>query len=89
MIRSWKKIDLSQVRVDTLHGLCKDIMEEYRYVEYQNYRLLDGIDQLLFVYEHSDLSSNSPRQEHLLLWREFHLLAEKYNLVLSQVYLDS
>ena len=75
-----EKIDLSQVRVDTLHGLCKDIMEEYRYVEYQNYRLLDGIDQLLFVYEHSDLSSNSPRQEHLLLWREFHLLAEKYNL---------
>ena len=76
-----QKIDLSQVRVGTLHSLCNDIMQEYRYVKYQNYRLLDDIDQLLFVYEHSDLSSNNPPQEHLLLWKEFHLLVEKHSLV--------
>ena len=52
-------------------------MHEYRYSEYQNYRLLDDIEQLLFVYEHSDLSRSE--QGHLPLWQEFHLLTERYN----------
>lgn len=72
-----KKIDLSEVRVGTLHSLCNEIMHEYRYVEYQNYRLLDDIEQSLFVYEHSDLSKS--QQEHLPLWQEFDLLTERYN----------
>lgn len=77
---SLRKIDLFQVRVGTLHSLCNDIMQEYRYVEYQNYRLLDEIDQLLFAYEHSVLASNRPPQQlHLPLWKKFHLLAEGYN----------
>ena len=77
---SLRKIDLFQVRVGTLHSLCNDIMQEYRYIEYQNYRLLDDIDQLLFVYEHSVLAESSPPQEvYLPLWRKFHLLAERYN----------
>ena len=75
-----RAVDLFQVRVGTLHSLCNDIMQEYRYVEYQNYRLLDDIDQLLFVYEHSVLASNRPPQQlHLPLWKEFHLLVERYN----------
>ena len=77
---SLRRIDLFQVRVGTLHSLCNDIMQEYRYVEYQNYRLLDDIDQLLFVYEQSVLaSSRPPRDLHLPLWQHFHLLAERYN----------
>ena len=75
-----RQIDLFQVRVDTLHSLCNDIMQEYRYVKYQNYRLLDDIDQLLFVYEQSVLASSSPLEgPHLLLWQHFHLLVERYN----------
>ncbi len=77
---SLRRVDLFQVRVGTLHSLCNDIMHEYRYVNYQNYRLLDDIDQLLFVYEHSVLASSRPPQRlHLPLWREFHLLAKRYN----------
>ena len=77
---SLRNIDLFQVRVGTLHSLCNDIMQEYRYVAYQNYRLLDDIDQLLFVYEQSVLaSSRPPRDSHLPLWRHFHLLVERYN----------
>ena len=72
-----RRIDLSQVRVGTLHSLCNGIMHEYRYVEYQNYRLLDDIEQLLFVYEHSDLSKS--QQGHMPLWQAFHLLTERYN----------
>ncbi len=75
-----RKIDLFQVRVGTLHSLCNDIMQEYRYLEYQNNRLLDEMDQLLFVYEHSVLASSQPRQDlHLPLWQHFHLLTERYN----------
>ena len=77
---SLRRIDLSQVRVGTLHSLCNDIMQEYRYVEYQNYRLLDDIDQALFVYEHSDLTaSGAPVEQYLPLWRHFHFLVERYN----------
>ena len=72
-----RRIDLSEVRVGTLHSLCNGIMHEYRYVEYQNYRLLDAIEQSLFVYEHSDLSKS--QQAHLPLWQEFDLLTERYN----------
>ena len=72
-----RRIDLSQVRVGTLHSLCNSIMHEYRYVEYQNYRLLDDIEQLLFVNEHSGLSKS--QQEHLPLWQKFDLLTERYN----------
>ena len=48
--------------------------------EYQNYRLLDDIDQSLFVYEHSDLAvSQPPTDLHLPLWQYFYLLAQRYN----------
>ena len=73
------RVDLSQVRVGTLHGLCNGIMHEYRYSEYQNYRLLDDIEQSLFVYEHSELAQSQSQPEHLPLWQEFDLLTERYN----------
>ena len=78
-----RAIDVFQLRIGTLHGLCNDIMQEYRYTGYQNYRLLDEIDQLLFVYEHSALaatSSNTPAT-HLPLWRQFSYLVDRYNQV--------
>ena len=77
-----RAVDLFQVRVGTLHSLCNDIMQEYRYAKYQNYRLLDDIDQSLFVYAHSDLaSSQPPKNLHLPLWKHFHLLVGRYNFL--------
>ena len=75
-----KSIDLSGMRVGTLHSLCNDIMQEYRHQGYQNHRLFDDIDQLLFVREHSELASGDATPEiYLPLWRHFHFLAERYN----------
>jgi len=77
-----RSIDLFQLRVGTLHSLCNDIMQEYRYPGYQNYRLLDEIDQLLFVYEHSILAaSNQPRAVYLPFWRFFDYLVNRYNRI--------
>jgi DNA helicase-2/ATP-dependent DNA helicase PcrA len=79
---SLRSVDLSQIRVGTLHSLCNDIMQEYRYRGYQNYRLLDEIDQLLFTYEHSGLAASRPPQTlHLPLWRTFDYLVSRFNRV--------
>lgn len=44
-------IDPSDLRVDTLHGLCNDILQEYRYTAYQNLRLLDQIESSLLIHK--------------------------------------
>lgn len=43
-------VDLSGLRVGTLHSLCIDILQEYRYTAYQNSRLLDEMENELLVY---------------------------------------
>ncbi len=43
-------VDLSDLRIGTIHSLCNDILQEYRYVGYQNVRLLDQVEQHLLLY---------------------------------------
>ena len=50
-----RDIDLADLRVGTLHGLCNDIMQAYRYPGYQNVRLMDDVEQALFMYRHADI----------------------------------
>ena len=78
-----RSIDVSQARVGTLHSLCNDIMQEYRYTGYQNYRLLDENDQSLFVYEQSNLASSSPvpLATHLTFWRTFSYMVSGFSWV--------
>src|SRR5262249_15782432 len=52
------------------------------YTGYQNYRLLDEIDQLLFIYDHCNLaSSNPPPAIYLPFWRAFAYLVARYSQV--------
>jgi DNA helicase-2/ATP-dependent DNA helicase PcrA len=73
-----QQIDIHSLRIGTLHSLCNDIMIEYRYPEYENYRLLDDIEQYLFIYDHSSLIRDSPRNDepsiYLPLWIRFDYL---------------
>jgi len=64
-------VDISHVRVGTLHSLCNDIMHEFRYEGYQNYRLMDELEQLIFINEHSNLVRRNLTQEDLRLWTTF------------------
>ena len=42
-------VDASGLRIGTLHALCNDILQEYRYESYRNLRLLDDIEsKMLF-----------------------------------------
>jgi len=78
---SIRSIDYNRVRIDTLHGLCNDIMQEFRFSDYQNYRLLDEIEQRLFIMEHSSAASlnvtNS--EEYKEIWEYFDYLFEGYD----------
>lgn len=53
-------VDVTHVRVGTLHSLCNDIMHEYRYPPYQNVRLMDELEQLIFINEYSQLAIERP-----------------------------
>ncbi|MDA8054265.1 MAG: ATP-dependent helicase [Thermoplasmatales archaeon] len=66
-----RSIDYNRVRVGTLHGLCNDIMQEFRFTGYQNYRLLDEMEQKLFIMEHSSAASvdETVYQDYDQIWR--------------------
>lgn len=44
-------LDPSDLRIGTLHGLCNDIAQEYRYTAYQNLRLLDEVESALLLHK--------------------------------------
>jgi DNA helicase-2/ATP-dependent DNA helicase PcrA len=44
-----REIDGSGLRVDTLHSLCNDILQEYRYEPYRNLRLLDDVESHMLI----------------------------------------
>ena len=58
-------IDPSDLRIGTLHGLCNDILQEYRYTAYQNLRLLDEVTSALLLHK-SVVTSTQPLQPALL-----------------------
>jgi len=75
-----RSVDVTQIRVGTLHSLCQSIMQEFRYPGYQNYRLLDEMAQRLFVWEHSSLAAGQPDvARYLQFWRSFEYLCSGYN----------
>lgn len=57
-------IDPSALRIGTLHGLCNDILQEYRYTAYQNLRLLDQIESALLIHKEV-VASIQPTQGQL------------------------
>lgn len=76
---SLRRVDLALVRIGTLHSLCNDIMQEYRYPAYQNVRLLDGMEQALFVYEHSELAASNAPANLLSLWHKLYYLVDQWD----------
>ncbi|GIW90605.1 MAG: hypothetical protein KatS3mg109_1037 [Pirellulaceae bacterium] len=57
-------IDPSPLRIGTLHGLCNDILQEYRYTAYQNLRLLDEVESALLIHK-SLVDKTQPHRQAL------------------------
>jgi DNA helicase-2/ATP-dependent DNA helicase PcrA len=64
-------IDVSKLRIGTLHGLCNDLLQEYRAPNYQNVRLMDEFEQALFVREHMSLIKKSNPLAEMAFWQNF------------------
>ncbi len=64
-------IDISKLRIGTLHGLCNDLLQEFRAPNYQNVRLMDDFEQALFVREHMSLIKRPNVTMELEFWRQF------------------
>ena len=54
-----KDVDLTQLRVGTLHSLCNDILLEYRFPGYRNFKPMDDMEQLLFIYFNSPIANTT------------------------------
>lgn len=64
---SLRSIDLADMRLGTLHSLCNDILQEYRYPAYQNVRLLDDVEQHLFAYRSAEIAD----YQNITFWAQF------------------
>jgi len=64
---SLQEVDLADIRIGTLHSLCNDILQEYRYPKYQNVRLLNDVEQHLFAYREAEIA----KHEDLAFWTQF------------------
>lgn len=51
------EVEVNEVNIGTLHSLCNDIMQEYRYSAHANTELLDEDGQQLFMYNSCDFVS--------------------------------
>lgn len=73
-----RDIDIHSLRVGTLHSLCSDIMKEYKYVDYENYKLMNEMENYLFVYNHCELVKNAKYYDEKL-WKRFMYLVRKWD----------
>ena len=73
-----EEIDISKLRIGTLHGLCNDILQELRAPNYQNVRLMDDFEQALFVREHMSLVKQPDAQKEIAFWGNFEFLFLPY-----------
>ena len=62
-----QSVDLADMRIGTLHSLCNDILQEYRYEKYQNVRLLNDVEQHLFAYRKAEIANH----DNLAFWTDF------------------
>lgn len=67
-------VDISKLRIGTLHGLCNDLLQEFRASNYQNVRLMDEFEQALFVREHLSLIKRPDPTTEIPFWTQFSYL---------------
>jgi len=67
-------IDVSKLRIGTLHGLCNDLLQEFRAPNYQNVRLMDEFEQSMFIYEQASIVKTPNVLTDLPFWTDFQFL---------------
>src|SRR2546429_392716 len=67
-------IDTSKLRIGTLHGLCNDLLQEFRAPNYQNVRLMDELESNMFIYEHMSIIDSPDQTTDRPFWTHFSYL---------------
>ncbi|ABR55822.1 UvrD/REP helicase [Methanococcus aeolicus Nankai-3] len=70
-------IEIHSLRVGTLHSLCNDIMKEYKYTDYENYKLINEIENYIFVYNYCPIAKYGARYKEI--WTKFRCLVGRYD----------
>ncbi|QDE97974.1 UvrD-helicase domain-containing protein [Myxococcus xanthus] len=67
-------IDISKLRLGTLHGLCNDLLQEHRSPNYQNVRLMDEMESSMFIYEQLSIIKKPNETTDRPFWTHFSYL---------------
>lgn len=82
-------VDISDLKVGTLHGLCNDLLQEHRATSYQNVRLMDEFEQAMFVYEHVSAVKGPDDPADHAFWSSFEFLFGAKDWQASRSYLPA
>jgi DNA helicase-2/ATP-dependent DNA helicase PcrA len=73
------QLDVSRVRVGTLHGLCNDLLQEARAASYENVRLMDKFESELFIYDAlADFVRSENDRTKVTFWMDFSYLIPRH-----------
>ena len=70
-----QSINPVELRVGTLHSLANDILQEYKYPRYEHVRLVDDIEQKLFISSFS--IAIRKKKDFEAFWRKFNFWTNK------------
>lgn len=82
-------VDISKLRLGTLHGLCNDLLQEHRAPNYQNVRLMDELETSMFVYEHLSIVDAPDETRDRPFWTHFSYLFTPREWQTTRAYLPS
>jgi len=82
-------IDISKLRLGTLHGLCNDLLQEHRAPNYQNVLLMDELESSMFVYEHVSIVGAPNPTNDRSFWTHFAYLFSPREWQSTWTYLPS
>lgn len=67
-------VDLSKLRIGTLHSLANDILQEHRAASYRNVRLMDELETSMFVHENMSLIRQGNDARDHSFWAHFEFM---------------
>ncbi len=73
-----RDVDITGLRVGTLHSLCNSIMREYRYSGFDQLEVLDDASRAFFLYERDPVLKPFEENWTTLRWLFSRLRGEKY-----------
>lgn len=82
-------VDISDLQVGTLHGLCNDLLQEHRATSYQNVRLMDEFEQAMFIYEHMSVVKGPDNPADHAFWASFEFLFGARDWQATRAYLPA